>query len=114
MYFTIFFRGTSSPGPPDTLARGDPDAPLRSRGSLASLVRSRKSWLLVGTLSALAVERGQRLRAGIAEQTLNLQQVIRLSSREHLERFGKRPQTEIARGAVRVGAIEPIQKRRDL
>ena len=33
-------RGTLSPGPPDTLARGDPDAPLRSRGSLAA-ARSR-------------------------------------------------------------------------
>ena len=33
-------RGTLSPGPPYTLARGDPDAPLRSRGSLAS-ARSR-------------------------------------------------------------------------
>src|SRR5262249_1408841 len=34
-------RGTSSPEPPYSLARGDPDAPLRSRGSLAALVRSR-------------------------------------------------------------------------
>ena len=35
-----FIRGTLSPGPPYTLARGDPDTPLRSRGSLAS-ARSR-------------------------------------------------------------------------
>jgi len=54
---TFLNRGTSSPGPPDTrlrakrygetspkheerrraLARGDPEAPLRSRGSLAAL-----------------------------------------------------------------------------
>ena len=31
------------PGPPYTLARGDPNAPLRSRGSLAS-ARSRCFW----------------------------------------------------------------------
>ncbi len=31
--------GTSSPEPPDTLARGDPCAPLRSRGSRGSLAR---------------------------------------------------------------------------
>ena len=32
-------RGTSSPGPPYTLSRGAPQAPLRSRGSLAALSR---------------------------------------------------------------------------
>jgi hypothetical protein len=31
--------GLRPPEPPYTLARGDPAAPLRSRGSLASLVR---------------------------------------------------------------------------
>src|ERR1700741_4330141 len=35
----IFLQETSSPGPPYTFARGDPDAPLRSRGSLAPLTR---------------------------------------------------------------------------
>ena len=40
-FATGLIRGTLSPGPPYTLARGDPDAPLRSRGSLAS-ARSRR------------------------------------------------------------------------
>src|SRR5215204_3403317 len=34
-------RGTSSPEPPDTLACEGPTAPLRSRGSLATLARAR-------------------------------------------------------------------------
>src|SRR6186713_2757145 len=37
----ISHRGTSSPEPSHTLARGGPGAPLRSRGSLAWLARSR-------------------------------------------------------------------------
>ncbi len=51
---TSLIRGTLSPGPPYTLARGDPDAPLRSRGSLAA-ARSRYLRQLVGEIQGSIV-----------------------------------------------------------
>ena len=43
LYFSSSSRRTSSPGPPYTVARGGPAAPLRSGGSFASLTRAESS-----------------------------------------------------------------------
>jgi len=37
------------PQTPDTLTRGDPDAPLRSRGSLARLAHFSRDWTIAIT-----------------------------------------------------------------
>ena len=50
-------RGTSSPEPPDTGARGGPSAPLRARGSLAPLAR-------IPSFVRLSTSAPRRLRRG--------------------------------------------------
>src|SRR5262245_10344173 len=56
-----FSGGLRPAGPPNTLARGDPNAPLRSRGSLAALVRCPACRSFVRPTAALGFRRPREL-----------------------------------------------------
>src|SRR6476660_9933244 len=88
----MFHRGTSSPEPPDTLARGGPKAQLRSRGSLAALARGR---IYSQALTSLVI--GSVVQARDPEHNTDQEEEREHGHRDDLRRKAKRRRERVNR-----------------